>query len=110
VPTLCKEAKAQRVGHPERCLFITPWVLTAVVSSGCAHVARKDLRRIQCANRPELADHPSTIEDFTYDLTQNPKHMYNTNKDYPGLVEDLYRDLLRHLKDCNITLPKPKGD
>ena len=59
---------------------------------------------------PELADHPSTIEDFTYDLTQNPKHMYNTDKGYPGLVEDLYRDLLRHLKDCNITLPTPKGD
>jgi hypothetical protein len=54
---------------------------------------------------PELADQPSTIEDFTHDLTQNPSHMYNVSKGWPGLVEDLYRDLVRHLKECNITLP-----
>ena len=54
---------------------------------------------------PQLDDHPSTIEDFTWDLTKNPHHMYNENKEWPGAVEDLYRDMMRHLKECGVTLP-----
>src|SRR5215472_9690102 len=36
---------------PERCLFVTPWVHTTVVSSRCARIARVACRRIPCATR-----------------------------------------------------------